>query len=60
MFDTDRFIETCRHAAGESRPQQAIKELVARAVSAPSEVQRALGPVTEGGMQTLYHSPLRN
>jgi predicted metal-dependent enzyme (double-stranded beta helix superfamily) len=56
MFDKDRFVETCSRAVTEHNPQLAIKEIVERAVSEPSQVERALGPITEGGIQTLYHS----
>jgi predicted metal-dependent enzyme (double-stranded beta helix superfamily) len=57
MFDRDRFIEDCRAALKERSSEIAVKELVAQAVGAPSDVERALGTPTSGGIARLYHSP---
>jgi predicted metal-dependent enzyme (double-stranded beta helix superfamily) len=57
MFDKDRFIAACIQAVAASNPQLAMKEVVEGAVAEPSQVERALGPITQGGIQTLYHSP---
>jgi predicted metal-dependent enzyme (double-stranded beta helix superfamily) len=54
MFEKERFIEDCRAAVRGSDAQAAIRELVARAVSAPSEVIRGLGEPTRSGIETLY------
>ena len=56
MFNVERFVESCRGALREPTPHLAIKELVEEAVSAPSEVERALGPITQGGIQTLLRT----
>ena len=54
MFSTERFIEDCRAALGETNAQAAIRELVARAVSEPGQVLRALGEPAQAGVNTLY------
>jgi predicted metal-dependent enzyme (double-stranded beta helix superfamily) len=57
MFDLDRFIADCRGALKERTPEIAVKELVTRAVAAPSEVEEALGSPSAGGVTRLHHSP---
>src|SRR5690242_16221802 len=54
MFDKDRFIENCLAAVKGDRPYDAIRELVERAVSEPSQVVRALGEPVRSGVETLY------
>jgi predicted metal-dependent enzyme (double-stranded beta helix superfamily) len=56
MFETARFIDECRTALRERVPQLAVKELVAKAVAAPGEVERALGTPSESGITTLHRS----
>jgi hypothetical protein len=50
MFEKERFIEECRAALKEKNTHAAIRELVARAVSEPTQIVRALG---EPGVQEL-------
>ena len=57
MFDLDHFVAECRTALKEHSPQSATKELVARAVAHPGEVERALGTPQEGKLVTLYRAP---
>lgn len=54
MFDKERFIEDCRAALREKNAQAAIRELVARAVSDPAPVLRALGEPRRSGVDTIY------
>jgi predicted metal-dependent enzyme (double-stranded beta helix superfamily) len=56
MFETDAFIEDCRRALGESDAQAAVAEVVARAVTRPAEVLRALGEPRVAGFNTLHHA----
>jgi predicted metal-dependent enzyme (double-stranded beta helix superfamily) len=56
MFDKERFIEDCRAALKETQVQGAVRELVARAVSEPAQVIRALGEPARAGVYTLYRS----
>ena len=56
MFDLDRFIEDCRAAVAEDPSHKAVREVVARAVSAPAEVLKGLGEPTRGQVQKLYQS----
>lgn len=54
MFEKERFIEDCRAALRERDSRAAIRELVAKAVSDPSQVVRALGEPTRAGVETIY------
>jgi len=56
MFEKERFIEDCRAALKETKPQAAIRELVTRAVSEPGQVLRALGEPQRGGVETIYRA----
>lgn len=56
MFQTERFIEECRAALNDSNAQAAIQELVARAVSDPAQIVRALGEPKRAGVETLYRA----
>lgn len=56
MFDLDRFIADLR-ATLVQRSRQAMKEVVARAVSDPASVVRQLGEPEQGGIEVLYHAP---
>ena len=57
MFDLDRFVADCRAALKEHSPQAASKEIVARAMAYPGDVEQALGTPQEGKLVTLYHAP---
>ena len=56
MFDLDAFIADLRSTLGE-RSRQAMKQVVARAVSDPSSVMRAIGEPDSAGLKVLYQSP---
>lgn len=56
MFDKERFIEDCRAALKDVNAQAAIRELVARAVSEPAQVVRALGEPQRSGVETIYRA----
>jgi len=56
VFDLERFIEDCRASLASDRPQAAIRELVARAVSDPARLVCALGEPEHAGIGTLYAS----
>jgi len=53
MFDVDRFIADCRAAV---RSEPAVREVVARAVSSPTEVLEALGVPQRAGVAVLHRS----
>lgn len=55
MFDKERFIQDCKEAVVEG--QQAVREVVAKAVSAPAEVISAFGEPQHAGITPLYKSP---
>ena len=54
MFQKERFVEECRAALKEGDAHAAIRELVARAVSDPAQVVRALGEPKRSGVETIY------
>ena len=57
MFDLDRLIADCQAALKERTPEIAVKEVVARAVADPADVERGLGTPMSGGATRLHHSP---
>jgi uncharacterized protein (DUF2461 family) len=56
MFELDQFVSDCRAALRQDRPQQAVQEVVRRAVSTPGDVLKAIGEPQRAEMQTLYRS----
>ena len=56
MFDKERFAKECRAALQEHDTHAAVRELVARAVSEPMQIVRALGEPLRGGVETIYKS----
>jgi predicted metal-dependent enzyme (double-stranded beta helix superfamily) len=54
MFEKERFIEECRAARSESDTLAAVRDLVAKAVSEPAQVVRALGEPQRSGIETIY------
>jgi hypothetical protein len=56
MFDVDQFVADLRSTLGE-RSRKAMKEVVARAVSDPAAVVRALGAPDKAGVSVLHRSP---
>jgi predicted metal-dependent enzyme (double-stranded beta helix superfamily) len=55
-FDLDDFLADCHAALAETDSRRAIREVVQRAMSAPSAVADALRP-QEGGITLLHHAP---
>lgn len=56
MFDKDQFIADLRGTLAE-RSRKAMAEVVARAVSDPASIARALGEPDKPGIQMLHRSP---
>jgi predicted metal-dependent enzyme (double-stranded beta helix superfamily) len=57
VFDLDQFVFDCRAALQREPAQQAVREVVARAVVEPLAVLRTLGEPTRGGIFVLHQSP---
>jgi len=57
VFNLDRFKADCSAAASGRAGQQAIREIVARAVEDPRSVLKALGEPSRAEVQTLHRSP---
>ena len=55
-FDLDRFIADCRLALAADQSHKSAREVVARAVSDPGSVLKALGEPSRAEVQKLYHS----
>ena len=56
-FDRDRFVDDCTAALGESDPQAAIQEHLARAVMDHASVLAAMGEPCEAGLDVLVSGP---
>ena len=56
MFTTEQLIADCQNALTEHSADQAIREIVRRAVSEPAEVVRALGEPRRAEIIPLYRS----
>jgi predicted metal-dependent enzyme (double-stranded beta helix superfamily) len=56
MFDLDQFIADLRAALAE-RSRQALKEVVARAVSDPGSLLRQIGEPEKAAVQVLHQAP---
>src|SRR5688572_22391958 len=56
IFDLDQFTADCRAALAAARSHKQVREVVARAVSDPAAVLKALGEPKRGMLQTLYRS----
>jgi predicted metal-dependent enzyme (double-stranded beta helix superfamily) len=56
MFDLDRFAADCREALATDKSHKSVREVVARAVSDPAAVLKALGEPKRSEIQKLYHS----
>ena len=56
MFELERFIDDCKVAVENDPTHKNIDDIVARAVSDPAGVLKALGEPTQGEVQKLYCS----
>jgi len=57
MFQLEEFIADCRATASADRSHRYIREVVARAVSRPADILKALGEPKRAAIQKLYCSP---
>jgi predicted metal-dependent enzyme (double-stranded beta helix superfamily) len=55
MFSLDSFVSDCRAALTRPKPELTIKEILARAVANPSEVEAALGTPSQASITPLHH-----
>ena len=55
-FDIEQFIADCRAAQAEDPSHKAVREVVARAVSSPAAILKAIGEPKRAELQTLYRS----
>jgi predicted metal-dependent enzyme (double-stranded beta helix superfamily) len=56
MFELDQFVIDCRAALKQDASHRAVREVVARAVSDPAAVLKAIGEPKRAEMQTLHRS----
>ncbi len=56
-MDLDRFVEDCIAANKEADAQNAVKEVLARAVSDPGAARAAIGELKEAGLTVFHRSP---
>ena len=57
MFELESFIADCKKAVRASDAQSTLREVVARAVSDPARIMKALSEPKRAEMQTLYRAP---
>ena len=57
MFESERFIEDCRHALAEDSSHKAVREVVARAVADPAAVLKHLGEPERACVEKIHVSP---
>jgi predicted metal-dependent enzyme (double-stranded beta helix superfamily) len=55
-FEIAEFVDACRGALRESRPQLAVRDVVARALSTPRDVERAFREEAEPGLTAVHTS----
>jgi len=56
MFELDQFIADCRTALAADPLHKLVREVVARAVSDPASVLKALGEPKRAGLHKLHHA----
>lgn len=56
LIEMQKFIEDCIAANKESDPQKAVKEVLAKGVSNPSAMLKAIGNPTEAGLKVFLRS----
>jgi predicted metal-dependent enzyme (double-stranded beta helix superfamily) len=56
-FEIAEFVDACRGALHESRPQLAVRDVLARAISTPRDVERAFQAEAEAGLASIHTSP---
>jgi predicted metal-dependent enzyme (double-stranded beta helix superfamily) len=54
-FDIAEFIDECRRCLGEPSPQLAVKDVVARTVARPADLEIAFGPSTGWRIDKLHN-----
>ncbi len=55
-IDVERFVADCLEANAQGNAQQAMREVIERAVSEPRRVLKGFGEPERAGVQKLYHS----
>jgi predicted metal-dependent enzyme (double-stranded beta helix superfamily) len=56
LIEMQKFIEECIAANKESKPQEAVKEVLAKGVSNPQAMLKAIGEPTEAGLKVFLRS----
>jgi predicted metal-dependent enzyme (double-stranded beta helix superfamily) len=56
VLDLDQLIDDCRGALADPIPQVAVKDVLARAMATPAEVEAAL-PAKRAELTAIHHSP---
>jgi predicted metal-dependent enzyme (double-stranded beta helix superfamily) len=53
----DEIVDRCRSAIGEHTPPLAARDVIDELVRDPATLERAIGPITEGGIRPLHRAP---
>ena len=56
-FEIAEFVDACRGALHESRPPLAVRDVLARAISTPRDVESAFQAEAEAGLASIHTSP---
>jgi predicted metal-dependent enzyme (double-stranded beta helix superfamily) len=56
-LEIEEIVSRCQEALTEQAPSLAIRDVLAKLVSDNGNLERALGPVTRGGIHTLHTAP---
>ncbi len=56
LIEMQKFIEDCIAANNDSNPQEAVKEVLAKGVSNPSAMLKAIGEPTKAGLKVFLRS----
>ncbi|HVS20067.1 MAG TPA: hypothetical protein VMT18_15795, partial [Planctomycetota bacterium] len=56
-LDLEAFVADCVAAARQSEPQEAVRDVLARAVRDPAAMLTAVGPAERAGITPLHRSP---
>jgi len=57
MFDIEQFVANFRDAIEADASPKLVREVLARAISDPAKVLKAVGEPVQSQVQTLYRSP---
>ena|SRR5687768_4031724 len=55
-LDVDTIVDRCKRAITEHTPSLAVRDVLDELMRSPSDLEAAVGPVTQGGIKTLHRA----